>query len=309
MLSRDVRNIVLAAAAAAAAAAAFAPTARADILATNLGEDGGYSATATQFGALDGPSLQVRLAIRFTTPAGATPFVLSRIRLPLGLVGPGVSVTIPIELAADEQGLPGTAIETLSMPVGNGSSLATADSARGSVLQPGVRYWIVVPAESTEHLFFWQYGVGPTVPYASQVIVRGVQGPWQAQGAGYVGYVVEGRAALGACCNSAVSGACAVLSAEACQSLGLDFRGHGTACSSTPCPLWFPTGACCTGAACTTTVSVFCTGTFLGTGSVCDPAALGGAVNPCCRADVNSSGSLSVQDLFEYLGAYFGACP
>jgi hypothetical protein len=68
-------------------------------------------------------------------------------------------------------------------------------------------------------------------------------------------------------------------------------------------------GACCVGAACTTTTSAACTGLFLGSGTVCAPVVRGGTVNACCKADVNNSGSVSVQDVFDFLAVYFAGCP
>jgi hypothetical protein len=46
-------------------------------------------------------------------------------------------------------------------------------------------------------------------------------------------------------------------------------------------------------------------GSFGGTGTAC----LLGPANPitCCRADFNGAGSLSVQDIFDFLSAYFSA--
>jgi hypothetical protein len=67
-------------------------------------------------------------------------------------------------------------------------------------------------------------------------------------------------------------------------------------------------GACCQGAACTTTTSADCPGTFLGLGVACAPTGRAGAMNACCRADFNASGVISVQDIFDFLAAYFGGC-
>ncbi len=69
-------------------------------------------------------------------------------------------------------------------------------------------------------------------------------------------------------------------------------------------------GACCFGAACTSTNgSAACAGEYLGNGSLCAPPALGGPVNACCRADFKASGSLAVQDIFLFLNAWFSGCP
>jgi hypothetical protein len=73
-----------------------------------------------------------------------------------------------------------------------------------------------------------------------------------------------------------------------------------------------PSGACCHGATCVIMSSaVACShfGTYLGDGSVCSPAARGGSVNVCCKPDYNDSGALQVQDIFDFLNAWFAGCP
>jgi hypothetical protein len=71
------------------------------------------------------------------------------------------------------------------------------------------------------------------------------------------------------------------------------------ACMPNPCT--GPTGSCCAGSACTVTPQAGCAGAFQIFG-VCDP-------NPCCPADFNNSGAVSVQDIFDFLSAYFGHDP
>jgi len=73
-----------------------------------------------------------------------------------------------------------------------------------------------------------------------------------------------------------------------------------------------PTGACCHGATCFIAIgAVQCTagGIYLGDGTICNPLSRTGALNACCRADFNNSGAVSVQDLFDFLGAWFAGCP
>jgi hypothetical protein len=60
---------------------------------------------------------------------------------------------------------------------------------------------------------------------------------------------------------------------------------------------------------CTTTTAAGCAGTFLGVGTVCAPVVRGGTINACCKADFNNSGGISVQDIFDFLAAYFAGCP
>jgi hypothetical protein len=67
------------------------------------------------------------------------------------------------------------------------------------------------------------------------------------------------------------------------------------------------TGACCEGSTCRVTTTTACTGVtarFVGAGSVCN--VVGNSTTPCCFADFNQSGSLSVADIFDFLAAWFG---
>jgi hypothetical protein len=103
----------------------------------------------------------------------------------------------------------------------------------------------------------------------------------------------------GACC--ATDGTCIATTEAGCSD---QFIGVGTGCSPNPCQQ--PTGACCDGAACSIAAADACTGTFKGVGSVCgDPG------NPvaCCPANFNQQGGVTVQDIFDFLAAYFGGQP
>lgn len=67
-----------------------------------------------------------------------------------------------------------------------------------------------------------------------------------------------------------------------------------------------PMGACCIGATCQLLRGSECTEAgrqFHGPDTVCNPP--GELVTPCCRADFNHNGMVSVQDIFDYLVAYF----
>jgi hypothetical protein len=101
-----------------------------------------------------------------------------------------------------------------------------------------------------------------------------------------------------ACCNLA-TGACTIGTAPTSCPPG-STPSTGTTCSPSPC-----VGACCVGSACTLIDSAGCSGvgTFHGTGTPCGTD----AVNPttCCPANFNGMGGLSVQDIFDFLAAFF----
>jgi hypothetical protein len=66
-----------------------------------------------------------------------------------------------------------------------------------------------------------------------------------------------------------------------------------------------PKGACCVVTACTLTTQTACTGTFQGIATTCGEP---GNPTTCCPANFNRSGGLSVQDIFDFLAAYFSNC-
>lgn len=76
-----------------------------------------------------------------------------------------------------------------------------------------------------------------------------------------------------------------------------------------PCSVGGNTGACCAGTTCSVTTSAMCSGAntrYVGDGSACN--ASGNNTTPCCLADYNQSGSVTVQDIFDFLSAYFTGC-
>jgi hypothetical protein len=114
--------------------------------------------------------------------------------------------------------------------------------------------------------------------------------------------VVATVAAPGACCAGA---ACTTTLELACTGT---YRGDNTSCTPNPCaPL---TGACCCGSHCSLTAQAACTGSnrsFAGNGSACTPVS---NTVPCCRGDFNKTGAPpSVQDIFDFLSAYFSNDP
>ncbi len=78
----------------------------------------------------------------------------------------------------------------------------------------------------------------------------------------------------GACC--ATTGSCSISSAADCAAAGSTYQGDDSACSPNPCPQ--PSGACCSSFGnCFLNTQTGCSGTFLGSGTVCTP------VNPCAQ--------------------------
>ncbi|MFN7020141.1 MAG: hypothetical protein ACK4WH_02280 [Phycisphaerales bacterium] len=113
----------------------------------------------------------------------------------------------------------------------------------------------------------------------------------------YVLNITQGEAA-GACCTGT---SCEIVLASACPVA--DYQGDFTSCSPNPC---LPAeGACCCGSTCTLTPPAACTGPnqfFSGSGSSCVPY---NTTVPCCRADYNKVAGITVQDIFDFLTAYF----
>jgi hypothetical protein len=66
------------------------------------------------------------------------------------------------------------------------------------------------------------------------------------------------------------------------------------------------TGACCTGTTCTVTTGQACLGSFGGVSTTCD---FPGNPVTCCPVNFNASGGVDVQDLFDFLAAYFALTP
>lgn len=70
-------------------------------------------------------------------------------------------------------------------------------------------------------------------------------------------------------------------------------------------------GACCHGATCAIVAnSAACTagGTYLGDARPCTAQARTGTVNLCCPTDYNNVGGLSIQDIFDFINAWFSGC-
>ncbi len=94
---------------------------------------------------------------------------------------------------------------------------------------------------------------------------------------------------------------------------GANLGGGGVAyewSNANPCGGGGETGACCSAAACSVVASGACTGPgtrFVGSNTACN--AQGDFNSPCCRSDTNQDGTVSLQDLFDYLTLWFSQAP
>lgn len=68
-------------------------------------------------------------------------------------------------------------------------------------------------------------------------------------------------------------------------------------------------GACCTGIACGVIAANACSGTFRGPDTACTPFGDPDNRTTCCAANFNGQGGVTVQDVFDYLQAFFAGTP
>ncbi len=115
----------------------------------------------------------------------------------------------------------------------------------------------------------------------------------------------------GACC--ATNGFClASQTQSSCANVGFTWQGGGTVCSPSPCQ---QAGVCCRGTTCATgIVQASCTSPAAGVGAsfasasaACNSAGVNNT--PCCYADFNKAAGVTVQDIFDYLNAWFTGSP
>ena len=87
------------------------------------------------------------------------------------------------------------------------------------------------------------------------------------------------------------------------------FRGLGTGCLPNLCPI--TTGACCRGATCAIVANAAaCTGTFtrfVTPQAQCNTGTV--STTPCCKADFNKIGGITVQDIYDFLTAWLAQSP
>jgi hypothetical protein len=98
----------------------------------------------------------------------------------------------------------------------------------------------------------------------------------------------------GVCCS--LSGTCMIAAPSQCP-----LTWWPASCTATTC-VNSPVGACCAGAVCLVTFQYECTtGVWGGAATACNST--GGT--PCCRADFNKVAGVTIQDIFDYLNAWF----
>lgn len=122
------------------------------------------------------------------------------------------------------------------------------------------------------------------------------------QGVGSVCASVNCPQPSGACCTS--SGGCADVTQATCALFAGTWQGALTTCASTNCQP--STGLCCRGATCAASVQASsCTGanTLFTAGSTA--TCPGSNTSPCCKADFNKVGGITVQDIFDFIAAWF----
>lgn len=110
----------------------------------------------------------------------------------------------------------------------------------------------------------------------------------------------------GACCRIE-TGECSLSDSSACSGIGMWFIGTGSSCPNPACLP--PLGICCRGTTCAQSIQGDCTGAntlWSPVQTPCDPSS---TVTPCCRADFNKAGGISVQDIFDFLAAWFAGSP
>jgi hypothetical protein len=109
-------------------------------------------------------------------------------------------------------------------------------------------------------------------------------------------------APTGACC---LGSTCVIATDPNCASQSGVYQGDATVCTPNPCAA-LAMGACCSGATCTARMASACTGPntiYAGDNTTCNPS--GNFTTPCCLADFNRVGGITIQDLLDFVAAYF----
>ena len=280
----------------------LAPSARAQNF--TLIDTFGPGNTFTSVGTVAGSSTIVN-AVRISVPAGPDVNVVS-IDMALAITGAvsslqvGVfneSAGLPVGMPIMSGVVPGPINATLSFQSTSFTSTTPLLAGHNYWVGPfmsgtGQDFWGGGLTGSTSAAFFngstWASETTPN-PLSIRVTVRPVSAP---------------------CCNARGTGGCVILNPADCQTVG-GIIGPGSSCAAALCAI-NALGACCRGTTCSVTTTLGCiavapTARFLGVGTSCTP--LPGGTNPCCPADFDNSGALSVQDIFNFLQSWFAGCP
>ena len=294
-----VRGLLVALGVVLAAAAARAQT-------FTLIDTFGSGNTFTSAGTVGG-SASIVNAVRVTVPAGNNVSLLS---VDMALAIGGSVSTMQVGVFNDSGGLPvGMPIvfANFTGPFSGTLAFSSAPFAVAFPLTAGHSYWFA-PIMTGTGSVDWASGLN-----GSTTVAFFSGSTWAAETTPHpLSLRVTVSSVSYACCNARGTGGCIVLSQADCATVGGVSDTNILTCASNLCGAIIP-GACCRGALCTATTSVGCvavspSGRFLGAGVSCTPVPAGGP-NPCCAADFDDSGAITVQDIFDFLQAWFAGCP
>jgi hypothetical protein len=225
-------------------------------------------------------SIDVRMD--FSPATGSFQIYRSLVSRPGALLG--VSAPLPVVSAGGE------AVYSVAFPT--------------NWLQAGQQYWIG-PVVTSSGMYLWHKSQS-TAPAVATFSLD----TWS-QVATYPPEIrINAAYAPTPCC--AFNGAgCAVVDSDVCSQLGGIMHSESSTCAAVDCPHTLY-AACCRGATCEFITVAACAaapaGRGLAPGTPCSPPSPGGP-NVCCGADFNNSGTLQVQDIFDFISAWFAACP
>lgn len=252
-------------------------------------------------------------AYRFRPTAS---FRLESIQIPIGRLFGGASTDlVTMTLTVDAGGGPGGVIEASTQPVSVTGTAAhrTLYFDTRPQINAGTTYFLWFT--STNSLVWYGSLAGNPAPTGQINFVEARFQSTDFPGSWFTasqnpGLILTGTPLPIACCNPATGGCTLVANAAACSSFG-GVPQSGTTCSPNPCPgPPTPTGACCTGLNCTVTTQSACgAGVYLGNGSTCSPAVVGGPMNVCGRADFDANAQVNADDIFAFLNRWFAGLP